>query len=188
MSSQVFRLTMIGLVSMLLVSACASPPRVYSNEDPEAVFSSYSTYAFQEKLGTDRPEYKSLLSQLLKRNVKRELNARGYKEVEADPDLLVNFFVQTKEKIKSTSSPSYGGYYGYRPYGTWGGYAGYETHITQYTEGTLTVDVVEVARDQLVWEGTLVDRIYGDPAEDLQPRVEAAVLNLFTQYPHRAGK
>jgi hypothetical protein len=187
MISQFVKITTLGLISALFVSACSSPPRVYSNEDPEAVFSAYKTYAFQAKLGTDRPEYTSLLSQYLKNAVQREMNARGYRRVDGDADLKINFYVQTKEKIKSTSTPAYGGYYGYRPYGTWGGYAGYETNITQYTEGTLTIDIVDTKRDQLVWEGTLVDRIYGDEAENLRPRVEEAVLYLFEQYPHRAG-
>jgi hypothetical protein len=187
MKAQFVKAAMLALASVLLLSACSSPPRVYSNEDPEAVFSTYKTYAFQDKLGTDRPEYTSLLSQYLKVAVQREMNARGYREVETNPDLLVNFYVTTKEKIRSTSTPAYGGYYGYRPYGTWGGYAGYETTITQYTEGTLTIDVVEAKRDQLVWEGTLVDRIYGDQAENLRARVDEAVLYLFAEYAHTAG-
>jgi hypothetical protein len=189
MASQFQRIRSFALliISLLLISSCATSPRIYSNEDPAAAFSSYSTYAFQAKLGTDRPEYTSLLSQYLKTTVQREMNARGYKEVKENPDILVNFFVQTEEKIRSTSTPSYGGYYGYRPYGTWGGYAGYETRITQYTEGTLTVDLIDASRDQLVWEGTLIDRIRGDEAENLRPRVEEAVVNVFTKFPHTAG-
>ena len=175
------------IISLPLISSCATPPRIYFNEDPAAVFSSYATYAFQANLGTDRPEYTSLLSQYLKIAVQRELNARGYKEVQDNPDLMINFFVQTEEKIRSTATPSFGGYYGYRPYGTWGGYAGYETRITQYTEGTLTVDLVDASRDQLVWEGTLIDRIPGDEAENLRPRVEEAVVNVFSEFPHTAG-
>ncbi|MEC9375172.1 MAG: DUF4136 domain-containing protein [Pseudomonadota bacterium] len=188
MSLKSFCLGVIATLFFLLLASCSSPPRVYSNEDPEAVFSSFTTFAFQEKLGTDRAEYTSLLSQFLKTAVTREMNSRGYKQVEDNPNLLINFYVETKEKIKSTSTPAYGGYYGYRPYGTWGGYAGYETQITQYTEGTLTIDIVEVGRDQLIWEGTLVDRIYGDQAENLRLRVEQAVQSLYIKFPYRAGE
>jgi hypothetical protein len=170
-----------------LISSCASPPRVYSNVDPAASFANYSTYAFQSPLGTDRPEYTSLLSQYLKIAVGRELNARGYRQVDKDADLKVNFYVQTEEKIRSTSVPAYGGYYGYRPYGVWGGYAGYETRITQYTEGTLTIDIVDADRNQLVWEGTLIDRIPGDQAANLRPRVEESVRLVFDRFQYSAG-
>ena len=186
MASRSLRIIFLSLITGALLTSCASAPRVYSNEDPSADFSAYSTYAFQPTLGTDRPKYTSLLSQYLKIAVRRELNARGYREVDDDAQLLINFYSQTKEKIRSTSMPTWGGYYGYRPYGTWGGYAGYETEIRQYTEGTLTIDIVDVEREQLVWEGTLVDRIPGDEAANVRPRIEQAVLDVFSAFPYTA--
>lgn len=190
MNWQTLRISALGLLSVLIISSCASPPRVYSNVDPAASFAGYRTYSYHPQLGTDRPKYTSLLSQYLKIAVDREMNSRGYKRVDENPDLHINFYVQTKEKIQSTSTPAYGGYggyYGYRGYGTWGGYGGYETRVTQYTEGTLTMDLVDVERDQLVWEGTIIDRIPGDQAENLRPRIEESVVYLFAEYPYMAG-
>ncbi|MCZ6828240.1 MAG: hypothetical protein O7F73_01380 [Gammaproteobacteria bacterium] len=39
----------------LLLASCASVPRVATNENPDANFSSFSTYNFMQPLATDRP-------------------------------------------------------------------------------------------------------------------------------------
>ena len=116
----------------------------------------------------------------------RELEARGYQKGD-NPDLLVNFNVQTKDKIKTTTTPSgpaYGGYYGYRSgyYGTWGGY---DTQVTQYTEGTLTVDVIDAGRKQLAWDGTAVGRVHEEARKNLQPAVDKVITQIFEKFPSR---
>lgn len=177
-----------GLGLTLLLAGCASGPSIFVNEDPGAAFSGYRTYGFAEPLGTDRPEYSSLLSQYLRTAAARELEARGYRPGD-EPDLLVNFYLETKEKIRSTSSPSpgvsFGGYYGYRRgyYGVW---SGYETTVSQYTEGTLNVDVVDRERKQLVWEATVVGRIRDADREDVQGTVDSVMAQVFSRFPHRA--
>ena len=146
---------------------------------------SFRTYGFEQPLGTDRVRYSSLLSQYLKTAAARELEARGYRPDPA-PDFLVNFNVQTTEKLKASSTPSspaYGGYYGYRRgyYGAWPGYE--TTTVTQYTEGTLSIDVVNVARKQLVWEGTVVGRLRdgGRPLDDASTLGDVAVISTSVQ-------
>lgn len=175
------------LASLALLAGCASGPQIYSNSDPAGDFSGYRTYNFAEPLGTDRPEYSSLLSQYLKTAVSRELGARGYQRSD-NPDLLVNFYTETKEKVQSTTTagPGLGGFYGWRTgyYGVWGGY---ETRVTQYTEGTLVVDLVDAKRNQLVWEGIAVDRIREETLRNPQPAVDQAMSQIFAQFPWRAG-
>lgn len=171
--------------AIALLAGCATGPRIFANEDPAAEFSRYRTFDFASPLGTDRAEYSSLLTEYLRQATARELEARGYRRAE-NPDLLVNFYVNTKERIRSTSTmaPGYG-YYGFRRgyYGVWGGY---ETTVTQYTEGTLTVDIVDRARNQLVWEGTAVGRTREEDRENLQAVVNEVVGQVFTRFPYRA--
>lgn len=180
------RRAIAGMLAALLLAGCASGPSIYVNTDPSASFAGYRTYNFMTPLGTDRPGYSSVLSEYLRAAASRELEARGYQKSD-NPDLLINFNVQTKEKIQSNtmpSGPAYGGYYGYRSgyYGTWGGY---ETQITQYTEGTLTVDVVDAARKQLAWDGTAIGRVREEARKNLQPAIDKVMTQIFEKFPSR---
>jgi hypothetical protein len=175
-----------------LVAACASGPTIRSNQDPGANFSAYQTYGFEPVLGTDRPGgNQSLLSQYMKTAAAREMQLRGYRLAD-DPDLLVNFYVHTQEKIRTTQTPSSSGYYGYRGgrYGTYSGYGyggGTETTVTQYTEGTVNIDVIDAKRKQLVWEGVAVGRVSKDVMDRLEAAANAVVTEIFAEYPQTAG-
>jgi hypothetical protein len=176
--------------SLFVLSACSSVPDIYVNQDPSADFSRYNTYGFESRLGTDRDSgSQSLVSTYFRRAVSKELEARGY--VYSDnPDLSVNFFVNTEEKIRSRSVPTSGGYYGYRGgyYDPWGGYGGgYETRIDQYTEGTVNIDLIDARNDQLVWEGAVVGKITKEVRENLEATVNAVATEVFAVYPYIAG-
>ena len=181
------RYASVAVLAMLLVAGCTSGPSIYANKDPGADFANFKTYNFMNPLGTDRPGYSSVLSEYLRTAASRELEARGYRKSD-NPDLLINFNVQTKDKIQTTTTPSgpaYGGYYGYRSgyYGTWGGY---DTQVTQYTEGTLTVDVIDAGRKQLAWDGTAVGRVRDEARKNLQAAVDRVMTQIFEKFPSRA--
>ena len=189
-SALIRRLLAVVPMAVLLVAACASGPsaKVFVRSDPAMNVASFHTYAFEEPLGTDRAGYSSLLSKYLKAAAARELEARGYRP---DPaaDFLVNFNVQKQDKLKATSVPSsagYGGYYGYRR-GYYSAWPSYETQVTQYTEGTLSIDIVNAAKQQLIWEGTAIGRLREKDRENLQPLVDAVVAQVFENFPHQGG-
>ena len=46
-----------GAFALSLIAGCESGPQVRSHIDPSANLSSYKTYMFAEKTGTDRPGY-----------------------------------------------------------------------------------------------------------------------------------
>lgn len=177
-----------SFLAVALLAGCATTPVTFVNTDPQANFSSYKTYGFLSPLGTDNSGYSSVLSQFLRTATAAQMEARGYTQ-SASPDLLINFNVQTKDKIQTNTLPSGmgygGGYYGFRNnyYGVWGGY---QTTVTEYTEGTLTVDVVDSARKQLAWEGTVVNRVTSKDRQNLQPLIERGITQVFTKYPYRA--
>jgi hypothetical protein len=99
------------------IFGCASTPKVFSNADANANFSGYKTYGFFSKLATDKDNYESIESKYLKTSVNRQMERRGFVKTE-NPDLEINFYIHTKEKIRSRTTPTMGGgYYGYRdPY------------------------------------------------------------------------
>ena len=98
---------------------------------------------------------------------------------------MVNFYINTKEKIKTRSVPTTSGYYGYRDpfYDTWGGYGGYETRIDQYTEGTLNIDIVDASSKKLIWEGAIAGRVTDTALRNLEATIDKAVAAIMANYP-----
>jgi hypothetical protein len=175
----IFRIPVV-VGAMLLIGACASSPDTFSHRDPSVDFSQYKTYGFLPKLSTDRANYESLVSNFLKVAVSQQMDRRGLTYAEK-PDVLVNFYINTEEKIRSRSVPTMGGYYGYRDpfYDPWGGYGGYETKIDQYTVGTLHIDVVDVSTNRLVWEGGVSGRVTEKAVRELETSIDKAVKAIY---------
>ena len=179
------------LVVLVALAGCSSSAKVFVNENPAADIASYITYNYQSALGTDqRDGYRSILSNLLIDATDRELQARGYQRAD-NPDMIINFYVNTEEKVRTTSTPTAPmpmGYYGYRGgyYGAYGGYNAYETRVTQYTEGTLNIDLVDSAKKELAWEGVTVGRITDEVRENLKTAVDNAVADVLGRFDYTA--
>jgi len=180
------RIVVIAIVVLTLgLNACSSGPKIFTNENPSADFTNYTTYNFEPRLGTDKRDgYRSILSNYLVAAADSEMQARGYQRSD-NPDLVLNFYVHTKEKIRTTSSPSMGGYYGYRG-GRYNTYGGYDTQVTQYTEGTLNIDIVDNRSAQLAWEGIAVGRVNDEVLKNLEAATNAAIAEIFGKFPHTA--
>lgn len=172
--------------SLLVLVGCAAQPRVRSIDDANAEFERYRTYGFVERAGTDPGDYTSLLTRHLQVATARELERRGYRPSD-DPDLLVNFFVRTREHLRITERPTMSFYYGYRHpyYGVWGAYP-MDRDITQYRVGTLHIDIVDASRDQLVWEGIFDGRAAQQLLDDPRGAADRAVERIFEIFPYRA--
>jgi hypothetical protein len=171
----------------LLLSGCESGPKIRANTAPNVNLNSYKTYTFPAKLGTDRGDVQTPLTGYFKEAVRREMDARGYKFVEGgDADLWVNFHVNAQEKtdIRSTPAPYYGGYYGYRGgmYGGWG-YGGSEVETVHYKVGTANIDVVDVSKKQLVWEGVAEGKLTDKVMKDPRAAVNIVVTEIYKQFP-----
>ena len=176
-------------VATLLLTACASSPNTFSNADPDVDFSQYKTFGYFSTLSTDNAQYQSLVSNFLKVAVAQELDKRGLTHEEENPELRVNFYINTKDKIKTRQVPTAGAYYGYRDpfYDPWVGYGGYETRVDQYTEGTLNIDVVDVATNKLVWEGSITGRLTEKDVSNLEQTVDEAVAAVMNNFPILPG-
>lgn len=169
----------------LLVAGCASGPNIVTNSDPAADWSRYQTFGFFDPLGTDKDSVRTILSNQLVASTTRELEARGMSRRDANPDILVNFVVATKETIRSRPGTSVGVHHGMGRYGTWGGYSMSmsTTDIVQSTEGTLAIDVVDRQSNQLVWEAAARKRITEKMRRNQQQVVDEAVIELFAAFP-----
>lgn len=177
---RIFRDLHLGAALLALLAACQTGPQIRSQSAPNLDIAPYRSYGFVEPLGTDRGGYTSLTTQYLKDAVNEEMKARGYILSDANPDLLVNFNVATKDRLEGRPGPqaSYG--YWRRGY-AWGVGMGDEIH--SYTEGSLTIDVVDREKNELIWSGTAVGRLTEEVRNNPQPAIDEAVDLIFAQYP-----
>ena len=176
----------IGLLATL--TACESGPTIRADADPSANLGSYKTFGFFDKVSTDKGNYRTILSTRLQEATRREMEKRGYTYAETDPQLRVNFNVNVADKTDVRSTPSAGaGYYGYRSgmYGAWAGYP-QDVQTVHYKEGTLSIDLVDAAKQQLVWQGVAQGRINKQAAEQPGPAIDKVVADIFARYPSPA--
>ena len=181
----------VSATLLILLAGCATGPSMRSDYDRSADFASYRTYDFASELGTDRAGYSTLITSHFKRSVSKELEARGYRRAESNPDLLVNFFVAISEKtdVRRSPAPTFGvGYYGYR-YGLYTAWPLYSADVrtVTYKTGTANIDVIDAKRKQLVWEGIAEGRVTDEALENPGAAIETVVAELFERYPATAG-
>jgi hypothetical protein len=170
----------------LVLAGCATGPKVNAVYEQGVNFTNYKTFAFLADLKPSGEQaYRTLADKYLEEAIRKELTDRGLVEQEGG-DLLVGFQVSSKEKIVSTVTPGFDfGYYGYRGRRGFGyGYGyGSETIVSQYTEGTLSIDVVDAAQKQLVWQGVAIGKLKAPKENQLRQEIFQVVNQIFIKYP-----
>ncbi len=185
---------LVSIVLAALAAGCASGPQFYTDYDPGVDFGSYRTFGFFEPMSIEGKNYSTLFGESFRTALRREMTARGY--VESDnPELGINVSARMQEKTKVTTSSDpfmYGGYYHYRRgfYDPWMTYGyGTETHVSQYTEGTVNVDIVDMAGKRMVWEGVAIGRIKeGRSNAEIRQAIDSGVTTIFQDFPGQAGQ
>jgi hypothetical protein len=172
-----------GLLTLLI--GCASTgPTVTANMHPNTDFSSFRTFNFMQPLSTDRASgARTLLSVMLIDAMTREMQSRGFEQSDA-PDLLVDFFVVTEDRLDVRTMPTTATSMGRHPYSrhsmrVW---TGYETIVRQYTQGTLGIDLVDRAQNALVWEGTAQGRVRDDVRSLTQAEIDELTRQIMAQF------
>ena len=193
MLSKTFNFLLL-LAALLALSSCASGPEFHTDYDRDVNFGKYRTFGFFSPMSIEGKNYSTLFGSQFRDSIGREMRAKGY--VESDnPDLGINVSARLQEKTKVTQTTDpmmYGGYYGYRRgyYDPWGGYGyGTSTHVSQYTQGTVNIDLVDLAQKRLVWEGVAIGRVKeGRSNAEIRTNIDQGVTTMFEGYPFRAGQ
>ncbi len=173
------------LVAFIAGCATARPPNTRVDYDKKADFSVYRTFGFPKETGTDRGGYATLVTSYFKSSVTTAMEARGYKYSEEKPDLLVNFYMNTRERTEVRPNPDpFGyGYYGYRD-GLYRGWPLYDQDRTvNYQIGTINVDIVDAEKKQLIWEGVSEGRVTEEALANQKVTINAVVTELMRSYP-----
>jgi len=163
---------------------------VRTDADPTANFSQYRTWGYYQPIAMEQSGYSSWVSERIKEDVRKEMESRGYRYAAEGADLLVNFHADVRDRTSVWSVPrsDVQWVYNYRartyvaiPF--WYD----ETMASNWREATLTVDLVDGARNRMVWTGSASapESRRRKPEEKLAT-LDAAVAGIFASYPHRA--
>jgi len=122
------------------------------------------TFSWVEKA---KPEFPLAHPRIVKA-IETQLAAKGLQPA-AGGALKVDYHAVLADRTQITD-------WGYRP--GWGR----SVDVYQYTEGTIVVDLIDVATDKLVWRGSASDAASGNPQTN-EKRINKAMEKLFKKYP-----
>jgi hypothetical protein len=169
------------LACILFIATSCSSIRVSSDFDKTAGFASYKTYAFT-------PEALSMPLDDINRNrilsaVETELAAKGFTKSENSPDVMIDITIKGEQKQTATATNTGGYGYGYR-YGWGGGFSTTTINYDTYVDGTMFIDMIDVSKKQLVWQGRGTKTINPDASQQRrEENINYAVKQIFLQYP-----
>lgn len=190
-SQRLIRPFLAAVAACVMLAACATGPRVRTDYDPSASFAQYQTWGWYSPIAMEQAGYSSWISERIKANVQREMEARGYRFDAKSPDLKVNFqaVVQERSDVYSMPRTDVQWLYSYRARSYVAVPVWYdEAVVSNYTEGTLTVDLVDAAKNRMVWTGDAIDRVGARRTpEERAAGIDASVAAIFAKYPYRAG-
>jgi len=143
----------------LLAAACQSgSPTVTTDTVPGVKVESYRTFGFVEQPSTDAPGYTTPTTRYLKEAVTREMVARGY-ELSDEPELLVDFVAAISEQGEQPAGSGVS-------VGSADGSGGVGINMgnvlgTKGAEGVLRIDVIDRKQRQVIWGGSIKQRVAG---------------------------
>jgi len=166
---------------VLLLAACVSGPTITTQASPDADFSSFGTFNFMQPLSTDRPNgVRTPLSIMLIDAMSREMASKGFQQSNT-PDLLVNFFANTEDRLDVRTVPATTSIHASRV-GRHRVWTGYRTTVREYTRGTLSIDLVDAASNTLVWEGVAEGRLREDVREITQAQIDDVLGQVMAEF------
>jgi uncharacterized protein DUF4136 len=169
MRSRTAFLLLVGVLS----SACSSIT-VSTDYDHEANFAAYHTYAWAEPTGQ---QARGFWDGRIRRAVEKQLEAKGLTKATGAPDLGVAYAAGLDKQVR-VDTTGYGGY-GWR----WGGGMSTST-VTEVPVGTLVVDLLDVAKKELVWRGKASGTLsHPDDPEAGEQGLNDAIADMFEGYP-----
>lgn len=183
-------LSLLGFA--LLLGGCSSGLSVRSDEDPQANFSEYRTFNFFDPMGIEGGNNSPIFGQLFRESITREMTERGY-QLSDQPDLLVNVTIRSDDKVKMTSysAPYMSGAFYNRPGGYYGSGVGVGVGVgsraTRTVEASVFIDLVDVDKQRVSWQGVAVTDASDKVAQHLRDAIYTAVNVVFDQYPYTAG-
>jgi hypothetical protein len=170
---------------LALVAGCQTGPKVSSEFNPEMDFSGYKTFVIlplPSSIPGGDPGMVLRTGRFVEQAVIDNLTAKGFQQSDPETaDFAVNLTGQVVPKLDITDmgytvAPARGWYGYYQPYAYNMG-----VDVDQYDEGTLIIEVYDVATKEMSWVGWGVARRKSE-APDME-KVSAAVDSILADFP-----
>jgi uncharacterized protein DUF4136 len=179
----------IAVASIMLgtMPALASAQEVTYDFNRSRNFAHVNSFVIKSEIGSDNP----LVDQRIVASIASTLSARGLRQVESDPDVIVvpKMTVEMRKEVTAYNSgywPGYGwgSWYGGWGWGGWGGWGAttFESRDRQYN--TLVIDMVDAKTGDLLWRGSGVKRIHAHwKPHEIDKKVQKTVAKILSNYP-----
>lgn len=171
---------LLTVAAILLMARVATAADIKTTVDPTADLGKYRTFTFMQADPKDKGAITDTLAhERLRRMIEIHLGKRGYKPVEpGKADLGVHFtdHVELKQRVLMTGTPG--------PYSHgWGRteLGGQDTF--NYREGTLTVDLIDVSSNQLLWRTRISEALTASYSEENWKKIDQALGEAFKKVP-----
>ncbi|WP_462221828.1 DUF4136 domain-containing protein [Ferruginibacter sp.] len=165
----------LGMVATIafataIFTGCTSSAHI--EKDKTADFSKYQTYAWVEKeksaeKSAEKNEKESRKNELTETNlhnaVNEQLQKNGWREVNTNPDVMLNYELLVEKNTKRQQDPVYSQPFTRSYYNRYTGrintfyypsqFVGYDSYSTTVKEGTVTITMIDNKTDKTVWQG-----------------------------------
>ena len=168
----------INFTALLCLGVAALAQDVHYDYDRAANFGAYKTYEWVAPGANQAPN--QLIDQDIKRAVDEQLAAKGLRRVEQGGDLKVAYQAAIDREAQINFS-------GFRD---WGGFPGFggdvfgQASTSRIDIGTLSIELFDQAKSQLVWRGDAKKTldVKKDPDKNYR-NLQKAMAKLFKNYP-----
>lgn len=151
---------------------CSSPV-ITSNSGTGIDFNSYSTFCFADydpEMPVSRPDYNNPQNRtVIEAAIIAELENLGYKKVDKDSELMVQYDIVITEKF----DPRVDSAVVYKPW------VDVQADTFNYTEGLLVVRLIDRVPGKLVWQGSMAGILNNKP-ETFGKKIEKYIAELFS--------
>ncbi|MGI4835799.1 MAG: DUF4136 domain-containing protein [Janthinobacterium lividum] len=182
-----FSRCLVLLACGLGLGACSSTENyAHTDSRPGLDLSGYHTYNFMDAVARNDSAFQNSGSNIfdLKRSVTRQLEARGFRQA-ASPDLWVNIGMTNERKVQtretnlvSDPAPAYIG----QRYYHW---QAHDVAVGSYEQGTVTIELVDAARKELLWQGVTTSILSSNPSRTSKS-IDQGVADVFAKLPASA--
>ena len=168
-----------ALLASLSLAALVHAQRTSYDFDTTVSFSNFKTYAWTR--GT--PAREPFFDRRVETAIDSQLTAKGLTKSDTSPDLYVRYHVALGvDRSVNGWVGGTGAGYGWR-----GGPGSVDLRLNELPMGTLVIDIIEAAKEQLVWRGVGTQELDLDAKpEKRDAAIAKAVEKILKNFPPKA--